>query len=339
MGKWLQKYAGSLELWIFIVICVYFGYALYFLIYGLGFSIQLASDTYVYNLISQNPWWWAILYYGSESLAGAIGLTLRVIGGLFALHATFLFWRKKDAAMPLIKRRASTALLMEAGFYLSFIPSVIAAFAYNLSTEYLYYFDHTPERLILYGTAIPCLAMTTIIPPLLLKLRATVRQNAPSLEIIKWSCLAAVGYLFTAFWFNYSMLWAAAMVPYPHAQGRYEAGVSFLFEPINFVSFVITVFGLFAIATAALATTLPAIKKQPTSLSLGRIGAVITAFGGYFIFNTIVYFLTGGYEAHPSVWYEVIGPFHNPNLWCTAFILLGLAVLARSEIKGKEILV
>ncbi|MEM2969086.1 MAG: hypothetical protein QXJ40_05745 [Candidatus Bathyarchaeia archaeon] len=105
------------------------------------------------------------------------------------------------------------------------------------------------------------------------------------------------------------------------------------------MSFVITVFGLFAIATTALATALPAIKKQSTSLSLGRIGAVITAFGGYFIFNTIVYFLTGGYEAHPSVWYEVIGPFHNPNLWCAAFILLGLAVLARSEIKGKEILV
>ncbi|MCX8153365.1 MAG: hypothetical protein N3E52_02915, partial [Candidatus Bathyarchaeota archaeon] len=181
--------------------------------------------------------------------------------------------------------------------------------------------------------AIPCLGMSMVIPPLLLKLRAAVKQNAPSVEIMKWSCLASVGYLFAAFWFNYSMLWAAAMVPYPHAQGRYEFGAEFLFAPVNFASFVITVFGLFAIATAALVTTLPIIKKQSTKLNLGRLGAVITAFGGYFIFNTVVYFLTGGYEAHPSVWYEVTGPLHNPNLWCVAFIFLGPAVMLHSKIK------
>lgn len=333
MGNWLQKCAGSLEFWIFIVVCVYLGYALYFTIYGLGFSIQLASDTYVYNLISQNPWWWAILYYGSESVSGAVGLFLRVIGGFFALHATFLFWKKKDTALPLIKRKAGAALLMEAGFYLSFIPSVIAALAYNLSTEYLFYFDHTPELLLLYGTAIPCLAMVLVIPPLLLKLRATILRGASSQEIIKWICLTGVAYLFVAFWFNYSMLWAAAMVPYPHVQGRYEFGSSFLFEPANFTSFVVTVFGLFLIATFGLVTTFPAIRKHSTELNFGRIGVVITAFGGYFIFNTIIYFLTGGYEAHPSVWYEVIGPLHNPNLWCIAFFFLGLAVLVRSKIK------
>jgi len=333
MGKWLRKYIGSLEFWIFIVVCAYFGYALYFLIYGLGFSIQLASETYVYNLISQNPWWWAILYYGSESVSGALGLFLRVIGGFFALHAAFLFWRKKEAALPLIKRNASIALLMEAAFYLSFIPSVTAAFAYNLSAEQLFYFDHTPEPLLLYGTAIPCLAMVLVIPPPLLKLREKIMRHAPYPDVMKWSCLSCVAYLFAAFWFNYSMLWAAAMVPYPHAQGKYEFGADFLFQPVNFASFAATVFGLFLIAASALATTLPAIKKQPAKLSLDRIGAVITAFGGYFIFNTISYFLTGGYEAHPSVWYEVIGPFHNPNLWCATFIFLGPVVMLRGKIK------
>lgn len=331
MGKRIWKHISSIEFWIFIVVCVYFGYALYFLIYGLGFSIQLASDTYVYNLLSQNPWWWMILYYGSESLAGAVGLSLRVIGGFFALYAAVLFLTKKQAALPLIRRKVSRALLMEAGFYLSFIPSVIAAFAYNLSTERLFYFDHTPPQLLLYGTAIPCLAMALVIPSFLLKLRATVTWNAANEEIVKWGCLSCVAYLFAAFWFNYSMLWAAAMVPYPHVHGRYEFGADFLFTPVNFASFVLTVFGLFAIAAAAFATALPAIRKQSTKLSLRRVGVVVTAFGGYFIFNTLVYFLTGGYEAHPSVWYEVIGPLHNPNLWCGAFIFLGLALLAHKE--------
>lgn len=331
MLKRNRGYMGSIEFWIFIVVCVYFGYAIYFLIYGLEFSIQLASDAYVYNLISRNPWWWAILYYGSEGLAGTVGLSIRVIGGFFALHAAFLFWKKKAVATSLIKRKASTALLMEAGFYLSFIPSIIAAFVYNLSTEYLFYFDHTPPQLLLYGTALPCLVMALVIPPFLLKLRATVMQNAPSEEILKWSCLACVAYVFAAFWFNYSMLWAAAMVPYPHAHGRYEFGLEFLLTPVNFASFAVTVFGLFAIGAVALVTTLPAIKTQPTKVNLRRIGMVITAFGSYFLFNTIVYFSTGGYEAHPSVWYEVIGPLHNPNLWCAAFILLGVALLMHSK--------
>lgn len=62
----------------------------------------------------------------------------------------------------------------------------------------------------------------------------------------------------------------------------------------------------------------------------------MAVFGGYFIFNTISYFLAGGYEAHPSLWHEVIGPLHNPNLWCAAFIFLNLAVLVRSKIKNQN---
>jgi hypothetical protein len=335
MGKWLEKYAGSLEFWIFVLVCVYLGYALYFAVYGLNFSIATASSAYVYNMVSQNPWWWAVLYYGSEGVSGTVGLILHAIGGFFALHAAYLFWRKKDAALPQIKRKAGTAILLEAGFYLSLIPSVIAAFAYYASTEYLYYFDHTPGLLLLYGTGIPCLAMVLVIPPLLLKLRSIIRRNLPSSEIIKWSCLTGVAYLFVVFWFNYSMLWAGSMVPYPKAQIQY--GMSFLLEPANFASFAITVFGLLAIAAFGLLFALPAIKKHPIKLNLGGISAVIVALGGYFIFNTITYYLTGSYEAHPSVWYEVIGPLHNPNLWCIAFVFLGLAALARSKVRSTQV--
>jgi len=331
MGKWLEKYAGSLKFWIFVVVCAYFGYAIYFAVYGLTFSIGLTSDSYVYNLVSKNPWWWAILYYGSEGVSGLVGLVLRAIGGFFALYSAFLFWRKKDTALPRIRGKVGTVLLLEAGFYLALIPSVIAAFAYYSSTEYLYYFDHTPGLLLLYGTAIPCLAMVLVIPPLLLKLRTTIMRSAPSQEIIKWSCLTGIAYLFVVFWFNYSMLWAAAMVPYP--ESRIQYGLSFLLEPSNFVSFAITVLGLFAIVTFGLVFTLPAIKKQPIKLNLRRLGTVMTAFGGYFVFNILHYYLTGGYEVHPSVWYEVISPLHNPNLWCVAFIFLGLAALVRAKIK------
>ena len=327
MGNWLEKYAGSIRFWVLVLVSVYLAYALYFAVYGLQFSLQLTSDHYVYGLVTKDPWWWQVLYYGSEGVAGSVAIVMRAVGGFFAFYAAFLWWRKKDTAMPAVRKNVIRALLMEAGFFLALIPSIVAAFAYNLTSEYLFYFDHTPEHILLFGTAIPCLAIVLVVPLLLLKLRSNVKHEAPTQEIIKWSALTGVAYLFVVFWFNYTMLWAATMVPYPRAYEVY--GLDFLLQPTNFLSFSVTVFGLFALAASALAITLPAIKHS-SHLNLTRVGAVMVAFGGYFLFNTLYYTLTGGYEAHPSVWYEVIGPLHNPNLWGLAFIFVGIPLIIQS---------
>jgi hypothetical protein len=329
MGKWLEKYAGSIRFWILVLVSVYLGYALYFAVYGLQFSLQLTSDHYVYGLVTKDPWWWILLYYGSEGVAGSVAIVLRAVGGFFAFYAVFLWWRKKDAALPSIRKNACRALLLEAGFFLALIPSVIAAFAYNLTSEYLFYFDHTPERILLFGTAIPCLVIVLVVPPLLLKLRAKIKHDAKSQEILKWSALTGIAYLFVVFWFNYVMLWAATMVPYPRAYEVY--GLEFLLQPTNFLSFTITVFGLLALALTAIAVAFPVIRKQPQKINLTNLGIIMVAFGSYFLFNTLYYYLTGSYEAHPSVWYEVIGPLHNPNLWGLAFIFVGVPLIIQSK--------
>jgi hypothetical protein len=331
MGKRLEKYASSLRFWILVVVSAYFAYALYFAVFGLQFSIGLISDHYVYNLVSKNPWWWFALYYGSEGIFDSVACVLRVVAGVFAFYAAFLFWRKKDNAIPTIRKPVSMALLLEAGFFLSLIPSIIAAFAYNSTSESLYYFDHTPGLLLLYGTAIPLLAIVLVVPPLLLKLRATIKSESQKEKIVKWSWLTGVAYLFVVFWFNYSMLWADTMIAYPVPQMQY--GINFLLEPANFASFVLSVFGLLAIALIALVSALPAMKKQPTKLNLAWMGIVLTALGSFFLFSVLYYYATGGYAAHPSVWYEVIGPLHNPNLWALAFIFLGPSIIAYSRTK------
>ena len=334
MNSKLEKHGNPFGFWIFIVALAYLAYGVYFAIYGLHFGIGLISDTYVYNLISKGPWWWAILYYGSEGLFDSIAGILRALAGLFVLYTAYLYWRKKETALPQIKKSSGAALLLEAGYYLSLIPSVIAAFAYYSSKEYLFYFDHTPGELLLYVTGLPCLALVIAIPSLLLKLRSKIRGGSDNREIVKWGSLSGAAYLFVAFWFSYSMSWAGTMVSYPRSQQEY--GLSFLSQPTNLASFVVTVFGLFALAAFALKTAVPAIMKRTTRVSLTRIGAVMTALGGYFTFNILYYYLTGGYAAHPSVWYEIIGPLHNPDLWCVAFLFLGLAVMFRGKTKKPE---
>ena len=331
MSTFREKYVSPTRFWILILVSVYLAYALYFAIYGLQFSLQLTNDQYVFGLVSKDPWWWQILYYGSEGIAGSVAIVLRAFAGVFAFYAAFQYWRKGNNEMHTIRKNVSKTLLLEAGFFLALIPSIIAAFAYNITSEYLFYFDHTPEKILLFGTAIPCLAIVIVVPALLLKLRANITNKACTQEIIKWSSLTGVAYLFVVFWFNYTMLWAASMVPYPRAYEIY--GLDFLLQPTNLLSFGLTVFGLLAIAITALITLLPAIKKQTSQLNLARIGAIMVAFGIYFLFNTLYYILTGGYEAHPSVWYEVIGPLHNPNLWALAFIFLGIPLIIQSRLK------
>ncbi len=326
MGNWLEKYASSIRFWILVAVAVYLGYALYFAVYGLQFSLQLSQDQYVYGLISKNSIWWQVLYYTSEGITGSIAIVLRAFAACFAFYAAFLYWRKKEkVSFHEIRKNAARAMLLEAGFFLAIMPSIIAAFAYNLSSEYLFYFDHTPEHILLFGTAIPCLAIVLSAPPLLLKLSAKVRLDALKEEIIRWASLTGLSYMFVVFWFNYTMLWAANMVSYPRANQVF--GLDFLLQPTNFVSFVVTVFGLLAIAISGFVVLFPAIKKQPAKINIAALGAVIVAFGSYFVFNTSYYLLTGGFEAHPSVWYEVISPMHNPNLWAMALILVGVPLM------------
>lgn len=325
MGQWLEKYAGSLRFWILIVAATYFTYAVYYAASGMRDSVGMLSNQYIYTSLSNDPWWWMTLFYGSEGASGSISIISRAVAGAFAVYAAVLFWKKKDTATPQIRKYTCIALMFEALFFLALIPSIIAAAVYNLLSENLFYFGHTPGILLIYGTLVPIFAIVIIVPPLLLKLRSIIKNEASNQELIKWSSLVAVAYLFVVFWFNYSMLWAGVTVPY--AQVYEQWGLDFVLQPANMLSFFLTIFGLLAIAVTALITTLPAIKKQMLSPNLTRIGTILVAFGGYFIFNVFYYYLTGGYSAHPSVWYEVIGPLHNPNLWAIALVFLGVPLI------------
>jgi len=68
----------------------------------------------------------------------------------------------------------------------------------------------------------------------------------------------------------------------------------------------------------------------------GTAGLVIRAIGGFFIFNLLYFYLNGGYAPHPNVWYEMIGPSHNVNLWCLVFVFLGLVLLAIGKLRNSS---
>jgi hypothetical protein len=331
MGNWLQRYGESWRFWILVVACTYLAYAIYYMVSGLRDSVGMLSNQWLYDSLAANPGWWMVLFYSSEGAGGSVAIVVRAIAGVFTVYGAYVFWRKK-AALSSVKRCLCIFLLLEAVFYLTLIPSLIAAAVYNLAADpALFYFGHTPEALLLYVTFIPCTAIVLVVPPLLLKLRAALNHNASAPEIARWASLAGVGYLFVVFWFNFSMMWSGVAVPYTRVYEQY--GLAFLLQPANLFSFALTVFGLLAVALTALYATLPLIKKRQIQPRLGGVGAALAGLGGYFTVTSIYYYATGGYSAHPSVWYEVIGPLHNPNLWVVSLILLGISLIVLAKTK------
>jgi hypothetical protein len=269
-----------------------------------------------------------VLYYSGEGVAGTVGLVIRAVGGLFALYAAVFFLWKKEKSIPLIKGKIGAALLFEGLYFLSLIPSTITAFGYYFANGNVFYFDHTPPLILLYAAALPTLATVTIMPTMLFKIRSKVVGNSSPQEMAKWSYLTAFAYVFVVFWFSYSMAWLGNMVPFERANGQY--GWSFLFEPINFASFMVTVVGLLLIALFTLKLAVSASKRSTVKIGLRGTGMIMLAFGSYFIFNLLYFYLTGGYAPHPNVWYEMIVP-HNVNLWCAVFAFLGLTLLISSK--------
>ena len=325
MGNGFKESLGSYRFWIFVAAMSYFLYSVYFAVYGLSFSVGLIYDEYVYNLVSQDPWWWAVLYYGSEGVFGFVSGLFRAIAGFFAAYATFLFWTKKDLNLTSIRSAVTKALFFEAIYFISLSMTVVASFSYFLSGDQFYYFDGTPGLIYVMVAGVPLLAMILFVAPTLLNLRHKIVQKAGKEEVSKWACLTGVAYLFIVFWFNYTMSWVGVLVPY--ARVHQQFGLSFLLTPTNLTTFLLTVVGLLFLAFCGLRVTLPAIHKKAVSLNRKHVGLLAAALGSYFIVNTLLYYVTGGYDANPSVWYEVIGPRHNPYFWCLTLFILGISVI------------
>lgn len=236
---------------------------------------------------------------------------------------------KKEAAVPLIRGKVGTALALEAGYYLALIPTVVLGFVFAAINGNVWYFDTTPVFEVFFVAGIACLAEVLVIPAVLFKLRAKITHASASQDIVKWSAIAGVCYLFVVFWFDATMQWVGMITTF---------GANLLLDPINLAGFLVAVLGLFLIAMLGLITAFPAIKKQPSKVSLRRIGAVMVAFGSYFVAGILVYVLAGGYAARPYAWYEIMVP-HNANLWCVVFLFAGLPLLVREKSKDHNTVV
>ncbi|MCW4018233.1 MAG: hypothetical protein NWF00_06100 [Candidatus Bathyarchaeota archaeon] len=300
---------------ILVVVCAYFLLAGYEVFVSYNFARELILNFPTYSKVMEMPWWIATFY--SSELGGGVGSVFRFAASILAVYCAFVYWRKGADAFQQIRRKVAAALALEAGYFLMFIPSAWLGFVFPTTGGNVWYFEITPVPEVFFVAGVSCLAMVLAVPPVLFKLRSLVVHGASRADLLRWSGITAVVYLFVVFWFNSTMQWIGMIATW---------GTGLVLEPMNFLGFASTVFGLFLVAVFGLVVAYPAIKKQPNPLNPKHVGAVCVAFGGYFVFAVLVYFLAGGFEANRSAWYEMIVP-HNPYIWCLIFLFTGLPLL------------
>jgi len=307
--------------WLFLVVFAYFVWAAYWIFQSFIWGYEITSKFTLYTSLLKEPWWIALFY--SSELGGVVCTSLRFIAGIFAFYAALLFLKAGGVFTSRVKDNVCRAFVFESGYYLALIPSVILGFVHPLFAEKLWYFNHTPGIPVLLVSGVTCLFMVMVIPSSLLKLRSKIMVGSSGEEIVRQICVVGVSYLFIVFWLNYSLSWIATTVPWME---RAQPGIGILLEPISFVSFMATVFGLLAIALSALHYVTSYTRRKEGGPGPRRLGAIITAFGAYFILVVALYLVAGGYAGRPTVWHEMVVP-HNPDLWCITFFPLGVKLL------------
>jgi hypothetical protein len=320
-----RKNVFSIGFLILIAVCAYFALALYDVYVSVNFASYLIRNFATLSALTKMPWWTATFY--SSELGGGVASFLRFGASILAVYCAVAYWRRKDVAMPQIKRKIAAALALEAGYFLLFIPSAWLGLIFPTTGGNVWYFDVTPVPEVFFVAGLACLAMVLSIPPVLFKLRSLVLRDAAKSDLLRWSSIAAVAYLFVVFWFNSTMQWTGMLTTW---------GTDMLLDPANAAGFVSSVFALLLIALLGFSVVLPAIRKTQSAVSLTRVGAVCVAFGAYFVFAISVYFVAGGYTANRSAWYEMIVP-HNPYLWCVIFLVTGLPLLMQRRLTVRAV--
>lgn len=313
----------KIKLFVLVVVIAFFVWCSYWFVVSVRATAQLIGEKSFF-IEQTKVGWWTVIFYATEVTPSA-GIIFRWLTSVLALYSALIFVKRGSQFAPAVKRKVGAALFLEGANYLTMIPAVISGFTYPFVGD-LWYYGETPGIVVFMLNGLATLAMVVLVPLFVFKLRSKIVHDSPSGEIIKWGCLTGAVYLFV-FWFAYSISWMASLVPW---SARAQPGIEILLNPLDLASFLLTVFFLLAVMLYGWVTLIPAAKKRSLP-SLRRVGFTVTGLGLYFTAILVVYFLFGGYHAHPTVWMEILGPVHNPDLWCVAFIPLGLYVALSSK--------
>jgi hypothetical protein len=253
-----------------------------------------------------------------EDTTSFVGIVFRFIGSLIAIGAVAFYFSKGLPSNQKTYRLLKWILVFEALYWISLIPTAGVNVYFILNR--LARLSATSLLSNLAWTTIPSIVESIAPPIALLVLASKLGLNKPVNKAIKWALISGASYV-VVFWLTNTGEWVLTV------WGLRGKGVGYLTNYTqNMLSFVLTLFGLLALAIYTGYFTWKSRGVQTLQdLNLKTVGGIITALGMYFLWNYLTWIFFGGDYVWSSWYAWFLG--HNLDLWMLSLPLVGLALL------------
>ena len=276
----------SVKIWVFVVLCSVFVYNLYYLIHGLQFT------------------WWTYTVLGGPApyyyrTISSIGHTLRFIGLFFALQAVYLVWGPKAKPFSSVKNKVSIALILEAAYYITFVPSLLNIMDYSRFLPEMTFF-----------ASIYFLQMLLITPFLMIlgfKVK-NEKEDKMNAGLLKWVGMACVGYI-AAICVNISFRWFFM---------SFQEGVQFLLTGITAIGFLPSITTLSLSVVFAIVGALKLSKNRNNAIRWFGLSTIM--LGAHFI----IYLLFNAYV-------DMLDFAILTEVWAVSLLGLGLSIIRQKN--------
>lgn len=300
---------------LFIVLFSWLIFMIYWFIKGLSWIPLSANYTLLIDFLTEG--------------AGTLGFIFRI--GVVSLAILAFVTYLKKGEISKVMNFVSASLVLEALYFLCFIPSAILGFQTGLGLEGGHSLPSGESGGLWFfvETAIPTLAEAIIMPISLLKLRSKLMPNSRfSKATFKWITVVGICYL-VVFWLTYFTQWIATIIqPASLASDPSYAGygIKYILQyPLNMFTFILTAVGLPLLIVFFALSMQPPMQNPDSPIDFRKIGITLTLLGGYFII-VIVLFLIFGYVGGASIWI-VFFVFNSADLWCVALPAMGIPMI------------
>ncbi len=215
-------------------------------------------------------------------LFGIGGLTVRLIGAINAVSASYQVWRKGTDSLALVKGRISNALFCEGLYWALFVLIILpfGLYATNVRTEYIT-IDYLTVQFLVASFSLQII----LIAPFLIALSLRFRRHDFDLKTIvksKLLWIACINYVI-ALYANYNLRWLEVIV---------YRGVEGLFIENTYIGLANSAITLFLAVVFAVAAALPVLNNRE-SPNLKWLSLALIFMGLHFLIHILYTAYTG----------------------------------------------
>jgi hypothetical protein len=267
----------------------------------------------------------AYFYVLTTDISAGVGLAFRFAGSLIALASAIYYFNKGLPSTEKTYRLLRWILVFEGIYWLGLVTTAVLNVRDSILSIGVISASTVLTQFAL--STLPSVVESTLIPVALFILASKLNPTKPINDAIKWALITGTGIIFV-FWLTNTSMWFTTII--------YEKGASYLtLYPENMLNFVLTTFGLLALAIYAAYFTKKSSGVQTVQeLKLKTVGAIITALGMFFLWN----YLTWIFFGDNYLWSDWFAWFlgHNLDLWMLSLPMLGLPLLFTNKLQKKR---